>query len=72
MANDNHIKIPKALLANAPIYNALLLSDITALNENPKKIKTAEDNAINIRLPDGSIFKKKAKNAEIAIPLNTE
>lgn len=72
LAKDNHNKIPKALLANAPTYNILLLSDMTALRENPKKINTDDDNAKKIMFPEGSMFKKNAMNAEIAIPLKTE
>lgn len=45
---------------------------MTALNENPKKINTEDDNAKKIMLPEGSMFKKNAMNAEIAIPLKTE
>lgn len=71
-ANDSHNITPSILLANAPTYNILRLCAITALNEKPKKINTAEDNAIKIKFPDGSKFKKKDRNAERAIPLEIE
>lgn len=71
-AKDNHNNTLKTLLAKAPTYIILLLSAITALAENPKNIKTADDNAKKMRFPEGSTFKNKDKNADIAIPLEIE
>lgn len=72
MANDNHNKIPIALLANAPIYIVLRRLDMVALIEKPKKIKIEDVSAIKIMFPDGSQFKMKEIKVEIAIPLNIE
>lgn len=71
-ANDSHSNTLKMLLANAPTYNMLLLSVITALAENPKNINTADDNAKKMRFPVGSTCKNRDKNADMAIPLEME